>query len=271
MKRIIPVFLLMLTAFHLNAQNRTLKQVSSLQMSRTIDHEMPGTRGASVVWHPIQKKYYAAMAGNAAYPLCIFDAGGKRLSDDEQNCLKDIRGLWYNPEKKNIQGNCFAEGGWFEYKLNAKGMIDDAGTLNEGMHQPGEQCSGTYNVALKEIMFLDNGTVYAYSGDGNVSGNSVTIHWGKRKKDNAETQSEVMTPETYNYTSVIYTGIKGSELGFLNIDLNQIELYDFKEGYLSAVLSLPSDAVTEPNFNFAFTNNTYWLFNIEKRTWFGYR
>ena len=49
------------------------------------------------VWHPQQMKYYASMAGNAGYPLAVFDNNGKRLSNDTLNCQVDTRGLRYNP------------------------------------------------------------------------------------------------------------------------------------------------------------------------------
>jgi hypothetical protein len=70
---------------------------------------------------------------------------------------------------------------------------------------------------------------------------------------------------------VIYTGINGSELGFLNVEKKQIELYNQKDGFLSKVLILPRATPVKLNYNFSFANNIYWLFNSEKTQWFGYR
>src|SRR5262245_58419425 len=100
MKRFLFVFAGLAFFLSASTQTVTLKKVMSLTMARTADDDMPGTRGASIAWHPLQKKYYAAMAGNIAYPLCIFDVKGQRISPDSQSCNMDVRGLWYNAVKK---------------------------------------------------------------------------------------------------------------------------------------------------------------------------
>src|SRR5688572_23830945 len=129
-----------------NVPMSTVKKVMTLKMARQpgVD-DMPGTRGASVAWHPVFKKYYASMAGNAQYPLCIFDAAGKRISPDSLNAEADVRGLWYNADKKNIQGNAYDENGWFSYDHDAKGMIREVQFLTEEMTQPNAQCVGAAN------------------------------------------------------------------------------------------------------------------------------
>src|SRR5262245_4426823 len=76
----------------------TLKKVLELKMPKE-----GGANGASVAWHPVQKKYYAAMAGNTTYPLAVFDINGKRLSADDQTTMFDVRGLWYNSRSKKLQ------------------------------------------------------------------------------------------------------------------------------------------------------------------------
>lgn len=121
---------------------------------------MPGTRGASVAWHPGLKRYYAAMAGNVGYPLSVFDATGKRVSPDSLNCEADVRGLWYNPVAKTIQGNAYGDGGWFSYKLDAKGMVKEVESLMEEMTQPNEQSVGAYNPVAAQVLFLDGSKVF---------------------------------------------------------------------------------------------------------------
>ena len=120
----------------LNAQLvKTLKKSIELKMPGIVyltkgdgeekkagEDSLPGTRGAAVIWHPVQKKYYAAFAGNETFPLAVFDVAGKRLSGEDLTCLIDIRGLWYNPKLKKICGNGYSEIGWFSYKLDAKGI-----------------------------------------------------------------------------------------------------------------------------------------------------
>lgn len=270
MKKILAVLFLFACCRPAIAQStQSLKQNLTLLMPRTTDDDKPGTRGASVAWHPVQKKYYAAMAGNVEYPMAVYDATGKRLSNDDLNCNADVRGLWYNPKTKTIQGNAYDENGWFEVKTNAKGIPSETKTLMEGMNQPDAQSVGNYIPATNQVIFLNNGAVTFYNYADATSGNTLTIHWGLAKASKDEVIEEV-TPEAYNKT-VIYTGIKGAELGFLNTEKMQIELYNKTTGLMAKKLLLPEEAPVNAMFNFAYSNGLYWLFDIEQRKWFGYK
>lgn len=248
-----------------------LKKMMELPMSRTADDDKPGTRGASVAWHPVLRKYYAGFAGNAEYPLAVFDEKGKRLSKDDLSTMADIRGLWYNPVSKTINGNSYAEGGWFSYKLDKAGVPVDIAVLHEGMTQPTDQSVGVYNPLTKQALFLLNSQVYMYDSKG-VLQDSVTIHWERRKVDGISDDEDIeYFNEDYNSNALVYTGIKGQELGFLNIITRQIGLYDIKTGFLVKTLILPDEAITESIFNFAYANGIYWLFDMEERKWIGYK
>jgi hypothetical protein len=251
--------------------NLTLKKVMELKMPKTVDDDMPGTRGASVVWHPLQKKYYAAFAGNTEYPLAVFSAIGKRLSTDAQTTLVDLRGLWYNPEKKQICGNGYNDNGWVSYNLTKMGLIDSLTINFAGMNQPGEQCAGAYNTVKKQVLFLNGSQIWAYNAKAVIADSTAVIHWGLTAKDGIVEDEDVTTvPEGYN-TNIIYSGIAGAEVGVLNIVDKQIELYNYKTGFISKKLKLPETAIVEPSFNFAYANGIYWLFDMEKRVWIGYK
>ncbi len=272
MKRSIVLLSLLVAGIYSFAQPAaSLKKVLELKMPKTIDDDKPGTRGASVAWHPLLKKYYAVFAGNADYPLAVFDSRGKRQSDDELNAHFDTRGIWYNPDSKQIAGNAYSDYGWFSYKLNPQGMVVDAVTVAEGMNQPDAQSVGTYNFLSKQVLFLKGSMVSMYNKSQSPV-DSIAIHWGRKKADGAADNEDTgITPEDYNYTSLIYTGVKGQELGFLNVTNKQVELYDIKSGFLTKKISLPNDAILEQSFNFAYANGIYWLFDIEARTWMGYK
>ncbi len=251
--------------------SRTLKKTIELKMALTAEDDMPGTRGAAVVWHPIQKKYYAAMAGNIGYPLSVFDVTGKRISPDTHITDADVRGLWYNPIVKAIQGNEYSSNGWFQYKLNAKGFINELQRLNDSLNQPDAQSTGVYNVLAKKVMFLHEGEVFFYdSKTAKEEENTLRILWGQRKGKAPIDYTTEDLIEIYN-SAMVYTGVKGQELGFLNIETMQIELYDSKTGYLTNELKLPEDARVETMFNFSYANGMYWLFDIENRKWTGYK
>jgi hypothetical protein len=249
---------------------KPLKSVLELKMPKNVDDDMPGTRGASVVWHPAQKKYYAAFAGNTGYPLGVFDKDGKLLSNEDLTTMADTRGLWYNPDTKKVCGNGYDEFGWFAYKLDKDGIPTEAEILFEGMFQPGDQSVGVYTTAQKQVLFLNNGMVHMYDGNAEAR-DSIIIHWGQKKDAETEGHDDMEAALNYNSLALVYTGIKGQELGFLNIADKQIELYNISTGYLAKSLPLPEDAAVESIFNFAYANGIYWLFNIEERKWIGYK
>lgn len=271
---LLSLFAALMPAYSQTGVLKPLRETIKLLMPRTADDEMPGTRGACVVWHPLQKKYYAAMAGNTGYPLGVYDIKGLRLSEDNINCEQDVRGLWYNPVKKQLQGNSFDDNGWFNYILNAKGIPIESNIFMEGMNQPDPQSVGAFIPPLQEVLFLNKGSVSFYTLKDANSDKALKIYWGHTKADGpaeAEMDAEAGTPDDYNNTTVIYTGIKGAELGFLNITEMQVELYNMTDGFLVRKLKFPEDAPMNTSFNFAYTNGMYWLFNIETRTWTGYK
>ncbi|MGC4101249.1 hypothetical protein [Ferruginibacter sp.] len=251
---------------------RALKKVMELKMPKTADDDKPGTRGASVAWHPIQKKYYAVMAGNAEYPLAVFNALGKRISGDDAEAMMDTRGIWYNADTKKICGNAYSEFGWFSYTLDAKGLPTDHKVDFEGMYQPDAQSVGTYLAAKKKVMFLKGSQLWFYNAGAALDATKTAIHWGLTSKDGiAEDEDVEEAPQGYNYTSVISSNVPGAEAGVLNIVDKQVELYNIKTGFLAQKLTLPEDAPTEGSFNFAFANGIYWLFDMENRVWYGYK
>ena len=254
------------------AQNRTLKKVLELKMPRTIDDDMPGTRGASVCWNPVNKKYYAVFAGNASFPLGVFSADGKLLSADELSAEQDVRGLWYNPVTKKISGNGYNTTGWFSYELDKDGIPISANVDFPGMNQPDEQSVGACVFPSKSICFLNKGKISFYDMADGTPTKSVSIHWGRKKSEGpADGESDENENTDYNTTTLIYTGIKGAEIGLLNKTVSQIELYNIADGFLSQKLILPETAKLEGFFNFAFANGIYWLFDIENRVWIGYK
>lgn len=271
-KIILSALLFCAVAVSAQVKTRPLKKVAELQMPRTTDDDYPGTRGASVAWHPLQKKYYASMAGNYNYPLAVFDATGKRLSEDGQNCLIDVRGLWYNPITKTIHGNGFDTVGWFSYKLDAKGMVSDLNSVFEGRNQPDKQCVGAFNPLARTVLFLFDGEVFSYQmTDGLPTGKSTIIYWGVSVKTDQSEDESGANAGNYNSTTVVYTAIPKAQYGFLNTVSAQIELYDSNTGLLTQILSLPEGTPTPGSFNFAYTNGIYWIFDMDNRVWLGYK
>ncbi len=280
MKKIISPFFLLLP-FLINAQlTKTLKQTIQLKMpgkvyksENTGADSIPGTRGASVAWHPVQKKYYASFAGNYQYPMAVFNASGKLLSDDDLQCMADTRGLWYDSELKKICGNGYSDIGWFSYNLDGNGIPKGAESMVEGMIQPDAQSVGTYNPASKMVHFLYGQEIYTYSKNGMEEEDKlIRLYPGiVNKNDIDEDDDAEYLSEDYNGVLLIYTGIPKAEFGLLNIYKKQVELYNSKTGLLTQLLKLPANLPTWSAFNFSYANGIYWAFDQDTRTWTGYK
>jgi hypothetical protein len=259
------------TSFSQRPTPRTLKKVMELKMPLTKDDDKAGTRGAAVTWHPGQKKYYASFAGNVDYPMGVFDATGKRVSETTLKTQADTRGLWYDPNTKLLTGNGYGDFGWFQYKLDENGIPYTADVIVEGKNQPESQCQGQFYTPSKQVLFFWQSQVYKYSRQG-AAMDSMLIHWGRTKDEGPGDDEDLYyISEDYNNSAMIYTGIKGQELGFLNITNKEIEFYDIANGFRTEVVALPENAPVESVFNFAFANGTYWLFDMELRKWVGYK
>jgi hypothetical protein len=270
MKKLLFLLLTATTSFlisHAQSSSKALKKVLELKIARE-----GGANGASVAWHPGQKKYYAAMAGNIDFPLGVFDANGKLLSKKEQKTMFDVRGLWYNPNTKTLQMNGYNEFGWGEYKLDAKGMPAEVKTLHEDMNQPHEQSVGAFNAKEKKVYFFnDEGQLDIYNYEDADFDDYIELHLGQTGNGDEDYNENEDVIDQYNSTTVVYTGTGKSEIGLLNIEENRIELYDIKTGYVTKKLNLPDDAPVYSTLNFSYSNGIYWFFNKETRIWQGYK
>ena len=253
-----------------NTGNKELKIISA---EKVMDMVIPegGANGASVAYNPKEKLYYAAQAGNAEFPLVIFNANGKIVSGDDQKTLIDVRGLWYNPKTKQLEGNAYKDFGWFSYELNRDGLPEKLNMKKEGLYQPDQNSAGVLNTEDNEVLFLDGLNIVCYSTDGTDKRKSIQIHFGAMNANDATTLSLADFEQTYNIRSVIYTGTKGAEIGLLNVAKKQVELYDIKSGYMSQIVKLPVQFEVETYFNFSYSNGIYWVFDKQKRKWNGYK
>ncbi|HEX4957503.1 MAG TPA: hypothetical protein VFV46_04945 [Lacibacter sp.] len=228
-----------------------------------------GANGAAVVYHPKEKLYYAAQAGNASFPLVIFDENGNVVSNSEQSTLIDIRGLWYNPKTKDIGGNGYAQFGWFNYELDKKGMVEKINVFKKGRYQPDDHSPGVLNTEDNEVLFLDGLNIVCFTTDGDEKRKTIQLYIGKKTSSDAGTGNSFESD--YNTRSLIYTGKNGSEIGLLNIAQKQVELYSIKTGYMTKIVKLPLSFKPEAFFNFSYSNDIYWVFNKTTRIWNGFR
>ena len=257
--------------------SNSIAQPQKKVLKKVMEITMPGVQGddgsncASVVFHPVSKKYYIPMVGNAIYPFAIFDSKGKLLS--QANAGNDLRGLWYNPKTKKIEGNCYYKGGWVKYTVDAKGEIPidfETRTFEsiflDTMIQPENQSVGVFNAKENIVYFLYQTGVVIYNMKGEQQ---KTIELKKSKSDTAILYDSKNT--TYNISEIIYTSIPKAEIGLLNTEDKKIEFYNKATGIYTTEWILPEDAAVQKNFNFAYANGMVWLFDKENRKWVAYK
>ena len=248
---------------------KPLKKVLELVVPRE-----GGANAASVAWHPVLKRYYAAMAGNAEFFIGAFSTTGKLLTKPDQETMFDIRGLWYNPLTKTLQMNGYGDYGWGEYKLGPTGAPISVKTIVKEKTQPDDQSTGAFDPVNKKVYFLnEDGNIDVYDAKTAEIKETLELTLGYSESE-AEEEIDIDNAdvyEEYNYTTVVYTGMKNAEIGLLNTVTREIEMYDLKTGHVTRKFSLPEEAPAETALNFAYANGIFWLFDTEARIWKGYK
>jgi hypothetical protein len=250
------------------ATTRDIKKVMTLKIDRP-----GGGNAAAVVWHPDLKRYYAAQAGNADFPLEIFDDKGTMVSDDNLTTMFDIRGLWYNKQRKTFQMNGYKDFGWAEYKLDSKGIPISVKRMPGATGQPDQNSGAAYDDENDVVYFLDysEGSLARHQVLNSSPDAMIPVYKGSASKEEFEAHKKDEHPEVYNDLALVYTGIKGAEIGLLNVTSRRVELYDISTGFMTQILNLPDDATVVTTLDFSYCNGTYWLFHKEKRIWQGYK
>jgi len=251
----------------------------TIQLQKEITLQLPagdGIRSGAVVWDPSSKHYYAPIAGGADRLLAVFNVRGKKISNDTLKTLFDVRGIWYVPSLKTLCANGANDNGWISYVMNSDDNPQSTNLLFIGMNQPDEQSVGVFNDKENVVYFLKGQHIASYNfATGELLSDTMRLHVGSANQinaySNADEDDENTTPTNYNYTSVVYTGLPGTEFGLLNVIKKRIELYDKNSGYVTKVLSLPEDAEPDAMLCFSYTNKMYWLFDSAKRAWIGYK
>jgi hypothetical protein len=248
------------------AKTKALKPFLVLKINRE-----GGANGANIAWHPGQKKYYAAMAGNSEFPMEVFDATGKMVSPDSLQTMFDVRGLWYNPNAKTLQANGYDNYGWSEYKLDAKGIPVSSRKLSVLTSQPDPQSVGAFDPKNNLVYFYDYGFagVEQHNMKTSAADTTIILHLNARTKDEIVPTTEMK--DNYNENAIAFTGIPKKEIGVLNATERQIELYNLANGLMTEWMKLPDDAPVEHSLNFSYCNGIYWLFNKTDREWHGYK
>jgi hypothetical protein len=211
-----------------------------------------GKNGMAVAYNPENQYYYAIIGGNSSFPVEVFDKNGDHLY--ETNTGFDSRGLWYNIKEKRLEGKSYGNEIYY-YTLNSEGFpvrVDKAKVSS--LKDAGEQNVAIYDEKSNQIIVFNNGKLYFYSAKNGKLKKSIPIR---------------RTDDEYNYVdrSFVWTGVKGMEAAFFNLDSYKLEFYDIKTGQKSGEIYIPLDFYPESQFNISYANNYFFVYDVEYKEW----
>lgn len=216
-----------------------------------------GSNGVAVTYNPDKQLYYTVFAGNALFPVETHNSSG--ISLNTQQVGYDVRGMWYNPSKKCLEGINYDNSGGFEMVLDQNGNITGtkATAFSYGM---GSQSVATYAAKKKSVMFVEGNTVFFFK-PGTTKSKKLTL-----------TIPEDMVLNTYG---PMYTGIKNYEIGLLEPSTMTVHLFSASSGKETAKVKLNTESCAQPteapeSFKVSYCNNRVFVFDTNSRTWTGY-
>lgn len=247
--------LLVASSFILNAQAPLSSPVQDVRYEFISDD---GTNASAVVWIPEYQMYVTAIAGNAEFPLEGFNSKGQNVFSLTAGA--DLRGLWYNPATKQLEGNGAGDYGWFSYTFGADNKPSAPYLIHSGQNQPDFQSVGTLYTKKKQVAFLNspNTEILLFSRNTPSKIKSIPLEW------------DGTTAVNINLYSLGYTGHKGYEFVFLDYINGRLVFHNTK-GKQTATVNLPAGAPLNDVFAFSYTNERVFLYDKEARVWYGYK
>ncbi len=250
------ILLSLVTSMFASAQSPMMN--SNCDVTLTVQGE-EGTNGVSVTYNPTNKLYYTVFAGNSRYPIEVHNTSGTSMSTQEIGF--DVRGMWYNPSTKSLQGISYDNQGGFEIKLNEDGTIkgSEATAFAYGMES---QTVATYAEKKKMVMFVEGMTVYFFKPG--------------KSKSKTLTLSPTDMNTVLNTNGPMYTGVKNYEIALFEAETMTVHLFSASSGKETGKVVLKSGSCEKienvPDyFRVSYCNERVFLFDTESRTWTGYK
>ena len=114
----------------------------------------------------------------------------------------DWRGMWWNPNTNQLEGNGYSGSGMWRANLDGNGYALNTGaSIFTGMAQPDAQSCGDYDPVANGVIYYFNGRIYRYSRATNAAISNYLLVGCPVGLGNL------------NSTTVVYTGCAGREIG----------------------------------------------------------
>ncbi len=216
-----------------------------------------GTNGLAVAYNSKKNLYYSVFAGNESYNIEVHNASGESLKTIPIG--GDLRGFWYNESKNQLQGILYGNAGSFTFDLDTEGYPIEINITDF-----------SYGMDDQNVAVYNNGIIYFANYDGVSS-----FKQGKKKliKPKKLEIIESGLADAINFNGFIHTGVKGYEYGFYNFETSELYLINAKNGKTSATIQINIDEYFGEldSFRISFCNNHLFLYNVEDRTWNGFK
>ena len=265
--------LCLLTTIVLNIP--TLQAQKKMKIVTTLNTPiMGGVDGMGLVWHPIQKKYYAAMAGNSQYYIAVPNINGKKINTPKIKDTVDFRGLWYDPNTKMLIAKMYEDNSWVSYSLNKIGVEIPQGKIykkfDNSDKQPEKMSSGCYDKILNAVGFINSKdlSISYYTTTGTPLNYTIKLKLkNKIDEDSLRDVNEDYKPKNYNITNFALYQANSNEIGLVNIPNKAIEIYT-RAGIYKKSLPLPDDIEPDRIYNFTYSNGMWWFYYRAESAWF---
>lgn len=220
-----------------------------------------GTNGMAVAYNPIAKFYYAVFAGNASYPMEIFDSKGKYIKTQEVGF--DARGFWYQPLTKSLDGILYDNNGTFSLELSSSGMIGQSKTGNFSYGADGNAVF-TYNPVFKKALNITE----------NLEAHIYTPNTAKKEVVKLKAENYM---GDLNVNGPVFTAVKGKEIGLLDGNTMTMYFFDIKTGKSTGKVKLnvgnclnAEEFYGPTYFRVSYANDKVWIFDADLRMWMGF-
>jgi hypothetical protein len=238
----------------LNLGAQTPLSSSNCSLTLSVSNEEDGTNGVAVAYNPTNNLYYTIFAGNAEYPIETHTTSGASINSQDANF--DCRGLWYNPTTKCLEGISYGNTGSMKFLLDGTGKImgTKETTFSYGMEA---QTVAVYAEKKKALMFVEG----------------ITVSFFKPGKAKAKTLTlDFPSDLNLNTNGAAYTGVKNYEIAIMEAGVNVVHLFSAKTGKETGQVKLDTKDMELPSFfNASYANNLFFVFDVNARTWSGYK
>ena len=250
----IKLLLLAITAFGLTIKAQTLVNDTAIVSGDTIFCNGGNFNKSALAFNPDEQMYYSNNAGGTQ-PNEYFDIDGNFLGSA---ALTDWRGLWYNTDSNAIEGNAWG-GNILMDTLTSTGAYSGHEALSFVSNMPHAQSVGVFDEVDNVIYYYYADSLYSISRvDGTVL---PTIALTGTSNLNS----------VVNY-SIIYTGVAQNEIGLYSNTNKELYLFDKATGEYSSTIAFQATTLgTSSDWNYAFTNDIFWLYNGGINDWVGYK